>query len=161
MTTKVCHRCGKEQSISEYRFGCETKDKYSNQCRSCLNEMQRERRSRFNNIITKRYEKTIRGYLMRTYRNMESRVTGIQWQKAHLYLGKQLLDRESFYNWSLQDKSFNDLFIKWTNAGYPMKLSPSIERKDSNRGYVLDNMEWITHSENSRRGNLSRKKQRV
>jgi hypothetical protein len=88
---------------------------------------------------------------MRAYRNMQSRVTGVQKLKFHLYAGKSLLPRESFYDWAIASNSFHDLFATWEASGYPRKLTPSVNRKDSKRGYELDNMEWVTHSENSRK----------
>lgn len=117
---------------------------------------QREYRRRNNNSHTKVYEKSKRGFLMRAYRNMQSRVTGVQKQKHHLYKDKFLLDRETFYHWSMYDNGFNALFDAWEAFGYPRKETPSVDRVNSALGYELTNMEWITHSENSRRGALSR-----
>ena len=34
--------------------------------------------------------------------------------------------------------------------------SRSVDRVDSSKGYELSNMEWVTHSENSRRGAVNR-----
>jgi hypothetical protein len=51
---------------------------------------------------------------------------------------------------------FNMLFEEWERSGYDTKLTPSIDRLDSGHGYTFDNMGWITHSENSTRGCLSR-----
>lgn len=95
---------------------------------------------------------------MRKYRNMQSRVTGVQKQKHHLYDGKYLLPREEFYDWALNHEGFWKLYGNWVQAGYPRKLCPSVDRVDSDRGYQLDNMEWVTHSENSRRGANSQKR---
>lgn len=120
------------------------------------NRLQRERRSRNNNKNTKKYEKTKKGFLMRCYRNMKSRVTGVQKKKKHLYLGKALLDKEIFYDWSLKNESFNNLFSEWELSGYDRKTCPSIDRINSSLGYELDNIRWITHSENSRNGAMSR-----
>lgn len=120
------------------------------------NRLQRERRERNGNKNTKKYEKTKKGFLVRCYRNMKSRVTGVQKKKSHLYVNKCLLDKHIFYNWSLKNESFNVLFNKWELSGYDRKLTPSVDRIDSSIGYRLDNMEWVTHSENSRRGNRSR-----
>ena len=120
------------------------------------NKDQRERRKANGNAYTKKYEKTRKGFLMRTYRNMKSRVVGIQKKKAHLYSGKTLLSKEVFYYWALQDQDFNNLFDKWTEQGYPRPSTPSIDRKDSETGYSLNNIQWITHSENSRKGANSR-----
>jgi hypothetical protein len=117
---------------------------------------QREYRAKNGNSITKKYERTKKGKLMRNYRNMESRINGIQWRKAHLYEGKSLLSREEFYEWSINNPDFHRLYEEWVDSGYDRKLSPSVDRIDSSKGYETSNMEWVTHSENSRRGTFSR-----
>lgn len=116
-----------------------------------ISEYRKNYRNRTENLSTKKYEKTEKGFLMRCYRNMESRTRGIQHLKAHLYKGKTLLSRENFYAWSLADKDFHSLFKAWCESNYNRKLTPSINRIDSAKGYELNNMEWITHSENSRK----------
>ena len=122
-------------------------------------EKQRIYRKRTNNEITHRYEKTINGFLVRKYRNMKSRVMGIQKLKSHLYKGLFILPKKDFYEWSLNNKSFKKLFNIWVKSNYDRKLCPTVDRIDSLIGYELSNMEWITHSENSRRGAISRFKQ--
>lgn len=112
----------------------------------------REYRKRTNNLATKKYEKTPKGFLMRAYRNMQSRIVGVQKTKHHLYQGKELLPREDFYSWSLNSDDFKILFNEWETSGHDRKLTPSVDRIDPEKGYSLDNMEWVTHSENSRRG---------
>lgn len=98
---------------------------------------------------------------MREYRNMQSRVTGVQKKKAHLYLGKELLPRDEFYNWAIFHIDFVLLYVKWVDSGYDRKLTPTVDRIDSDKGYCLSNMEWVTHSENSRRGAVSRNKMQL
>lgn len=70
------------------------------------NRWTREYRKRTGNRATHKYEKTVKGFLMRKYRNMQSRVTGVQKLKAHLYRGKDLLSREEFYDWALNSEDF-------------------------------------------------------
>jgi|32_taG_2_1085360.scaffolds.fasta_scaffold84018_2 hypothetical protein len=120
------------------------------------NRKQREYRQRTKNSCTTKYEKTPNGYLMRKYRNMKSRVNGIQKLKHHLYLGKELLSKEEFYEWANSSTEFISLFNNYVNSGYDMKLAPTVDRIDSQRGYTIDNMRWLTHSENSRNGANSR-----
>lgn len=120
------------------------------------NKQQRERRKRTGNAETKKYEKTESGFLMRLYRNMKSRVTGVQRQKFYLYAGCYLLPKEEFYEWARASGEFHRLFTIWKLNGFPRTLTPSVDRVDSKRGYSLDNMEWVTHSENSRRGSLNK-----
>lgn len=95
---------------------------------------------------------------MRLYRNMQSRVSGIQKIKYHLYKGCDILDRKDFYSWAKLSKDFWELYKNWTKNNFDQKLTPSVNRVDSTKGYSLDNMEWITHSENSRLGALSQKR---
>ena len=113
---------------------------------------QREYRRLNGNMHTKKYEKTEKGKLMRTYRNMESRSKGIVKNKRHLYEGLEVMGREDFYRWSLSDNSFNSLYQTWVDSEYEKRLSPSIDRVDTSLGYVEGNVRWITHSENSRLG---------
>jgi hypothetical protein len=121
---------------------------------------QREYRKLTKNIHTIRYEKTINGFLVRLYRNMKSRVTGIQHKKAHLYKGLCILPKEEFYTWAKTSAEFNTLFDRWKNAKYARKLTPTVDRVDSSKGYELSNMQWLTHSENSRGGSIARHKAR-
>lgn len=121
------------------------------------NEKQRIYRSRTGNANTKKYEKTTNGFLMRLYRNMQSRIDGVQWMKAHLYAGKELLPRDEFYSWA-KSRRFKLMFEAYKDSGFDRKLAPSVDRIDSSKGYSIDNMEWVTHSENSRRGNMAKRK---
>jgi hypothetical protein len=115
-------------------------------------EYQRNRRKLTSNADTKKYEKTENGFLMRMYRNMKSRITGVQSKKAHLYKGKELLSKEEFYEWAKCSPMFMVLFRQYQEKGYQMKDAPTVDRLDSSKGYCLDNMQWVTHSVNSQRG---------
>lgn len=125
------------------------------------NAWQREYRRNGGNAATAKYERTKPGKLMRCYRNMESRINGIQAAKHHLYAGKELLSREDFYMWAFAGHEFHRLFREWVESGYQMKFAPSVDRIDSAKGYTPDNMQWVTHSENSRRGATSPHRRRA
>jgi len=118
--------------------------------KSVLREKRRIYLKLTNNRVSKKYEKTKKGFLMRAYRNMESRIKGIQKKKAHLYIGKCLMSREDFYTWSLNNKDFHNLFEKWEKSSYNRKLTPSVDRINPDIGYDLTNVRWVTHSENSK-----------
>lgn len=117
------------------------------------NEKQKIRRLLNENLDTKKYEKTFNGFLMRMYRNMQSRVTGVQHKKAHLYLGKELMSREDFYFIAKNDIELKKLFNEWELSKYNRKLTPSIDRIKSELGYSKENIRFVTHSENSRNVN--------
>jgi len=119
---------------------------------------QKEYRAQNNNTCTRKYEKTRSGFLVRLYRNMKSRVAGVNKNKAHLYKGKYLLGKEEFYAWSNSSIAFAALFNTWELSNYDRKLTPSVDRISSEGGYSLDNMEWVPFTENCRRGGHNRYK---
>lgn len=122
---------------------------------------QRERRKADGNADTRKYEHTKAGKLMRLYRNMKSRIEGVQKAKHHLYVGKYLMPKDEFYVWAIGNPEFHRLFAEWVAADYCRKLAPSVDRVDSKVGYRAWNMQWVTHSENSRRGAVGRKERRL
>lgn len=122
---------------------------------------QREYRKATGNAATLKYERTKHGKLMRIYRNMKSRIEGVQWQKSHLYAGKYLLPKDEFYVWALGSPEFHRLYREWVEADYCRKLAPSVDRVDSSIGYRTWNMQWVTHSENSRRGAVGKRTKRL
>lgn len=152
-----------------YRYGCYTagctgKHHANGYCSGCCGSIRyasekdkiEAQRKESGYAKEKRYEKTINGFLVRTYRNMKSRVLGIQKKKHHLYQGKELLAKDAFYEWAKSREDFAKLYEEWKASGFKRTLSPSIDRIDSARGYTTDNMQWLTHSENSSKGTASR-----
>lgn len=122
---------------------------------------QRIKRLENGNAYTLKYERTKHGKLMRIYRNMKSRIEGVQKAKFHLYRGKYLMPKDEFYVWAICSPDFHRLYAEWVESGYERRLSPSVDRKDSSVGYRDWNMEWVTHSENSRRGSVSKRTHRL
>lgn len=108
------------------------------------------------NAYTKQYRKTKSGFLTRAYNNAKDRVNGISGKCPERYKGLPIMDRAVFYEWANGDPEFHRLFAEWEQSGYDTKLSPSLNRIDHSDGYVIGNVNWLTHSENSRLGNLSR-----
>jgi len=94
---------------------------------------------------------------MRLYRNMQSRIGGVQRAKAHLYCGKDILPRDEFYEWALSNPDFYDLFAAWEKSNYERRLTPSVDRVDSSLGYTIDNMEWVPFHVNCSRGGKAKK----
>lgn len=120
---------------------------------------QRNIRKNNENLYTKKYEKTINGYLMRMYRNMKSRVEGVQHLKSHLYQGKELMDKASFYEFAKCSPMFLALFYQYEKEGYPRNLAPTADRIDSSKGYTISNIQWVTQSINSSLGAKSKHEQ--
>jgi len=115
-------------------------------------------RRKLNPLADKEYEKTPKGFLMRLYRNMKSRIKGVQKKKFHLYEGKYLLPKQEFYSWAEFHPQYVQLFNNYVANGHDRKLAPSVDRINPDLGYIIENMEWVTMSENSRRSSVTRKR---
>jgi len=73
---------------------------------------------------------------MRVYRNMKSRITGVQVAKFHLYKGKTLLPKEDFYKFGKDSLIFQKLFEEYEASNWNRKLAPSVDRIDSSKHLV-------------------------
>lgn len=94
---------------------------------------------------------TINGFLCFVYSNMRNRIKGVTGHPMpHLWKGKCLLSKEAFYKWAKQDFDFIKLFNDWQEQGRDRLVVPSIDRIDSDKGYELGNMRWVTFQENCR-----------
>ncbi len=155
---KMCKTCKITKSLNAFPKHPECLDGHKGVCKVCTYEQQKNRTKLNGNLACKTYSKTVKGYLVRTYVNMRGRVTGLLKKKAHLYKGKDILTKEEFYEWSLNSEEFKYLFEEYLLSGFEPKKAPSIDRIDSTRGYSIDNIRWITHSENSRLGAISKHK---
>lgn len=88
------------------------------------------------------------GYLRCKYQMMRHRV--LKKRRANdSWFGKPLCKKEDFLEWSLSDTSFDAVFKRWLKNQKNPKLWPSIDRINNDRGYVIGNMRWVTHSKNS------------
>jgi len=99
---------------------------------------------------------TIRAFLLNLYGNMKKRVQG-KHGYLNLYKNKPLVAKEVFLNWAQNHPTFLSLYKQWYMCNFNIKLTPSVNRIDSRRGYTLDNMEWLTFSQNCTLAHATRK----
>jgi hypothetical protein len=161
---KTCRKCGLELPLTMFVKHPTTADKRQNHCKPCRNAWAREYLKDISSDIAKKYKQTKTGFLVRLYRNMKSRISGVQKAKFHLYKGKELLPRQEFYDWASSCEDFHRLFAQYEQSGFDRQKAPSVDRIDTNHGYLISNMRWMTHKENSALGGLHNaaiKKRRV
>jgi hypothetical protein len=91
---------------------------------------------------------TINAYLYFKYNNMKARVEGKSAHNRGHWKGKPILPRDVFMQWAKNHPDFLSLYKRYVMHNFDIKLAPSVNRIDSNKGYTLDNMEWITNSQN-------------
>ena len=106
--------------------------------------------------IVKRYKRTLKGMILDRYKEMRCRVEGKRPKGKLRYLGLDICTKEDFINWSISSLELISLYCNWVLHNYNRKLSPSVDRINSKLGYTLDNMRWVTLSENSSRGRKAR-----
>lgn len=133
-----CSNCGVIKTKDNTNLSCITNDGLRPTCKKCYVAQ------------CKNYEKTPSGYLMRSYRNMKSRVEGVQKRKAHLYDGLYILPKEEFKIYE-KDNTFLKLLEEYKKSGWKIGKAPSVDRIYPWFGYHKDNIQWITHQENSSR----------
>lgn len=63
------------------------------------------------------------------------------------------IERDAFVKWSLDNDNFVRLHKEYVTTGFKRGLAPSIDRLDSNKDYCIANLQWITASQNSSKGN--------
>lgn len=97
----------------------------------------------------KKYRRTKIGYMRHKYLQMKTRIRGRPDRKNDSWRGKSICTREEFLRWSMQNPSFHRLFRQWLHNQNNPKLWPSIDRIKNTEGYIIGNMRWVTHSENS------------
>jgi hypothetical protein len=80
---------------------------------------------------------------------MKERVEGRSSHNRGNWAGKPILPKEVFIEWAKNHPDFLALYKRWFSSEFDRKLTPSVNRMNSNKGYVLGNMEWMTNSQNS------------
>lgn len=86
-------------------------------------------------------------FIQRSYDGIQKRCTS----KPN-YIGFEYLSRQEFYDWAYESKEFHELWKGYKESDYFTPLCPSPDRIDDDKGYSLDNMQWITWKENEAKG---------
>lgn len=72
--------------------------------------------------------------------------------------GKGILTREEFFEWCKDFENLNvflALYFDWAGEGFPLHLSPSVDRINPDLGYVIGNLQWLSFEENCRKNNIN------
>lgn len=105
----------------------------------------------------KHYTKSYIGYLRKRYWNMARRVRGTM--SGSRYLGLPICTLEDFLRWS-EGSVYSTMFYAWKAAGHPRALAPTVDRIRPTEGYVLENLQWLTHKDNTSKGCFERRRSR-
>lgn len=119
----ICIECGRLMPI-----------KAKDMCQNCWHKFKRKNEPNF--------------FLRTRYTELKQRCTNPKERNIDTYLGLSYCTLNEFLNRFLKDKHFNKLFKNWQKSNFEYKLCPSIDRINPKFGYTLDNIQFLTHSEN-------------
>jgi hypothetical protein len=71
------------------------------------------------------------------------------------------LSKEDFFEIADKCEMLKELYRNWEANNFIQKLSPSVDRIDPNLGYEPTNIQFLTHSENTSKGNQERPRLRT
>ena len=92
---------------------------------------------------TARFRKTKRGVVTNIYHHLKVRNT-VEFDLNYLH---------EFAN----SKKFDRLFIEWCKSNYDKQFKPTIDRISNKRGYMKNNIQWLSWSDNRFKQNMERR----
>lgn len=134
--TKICSLCKMEKPMSCFYRDNRSKTKTMSRCKECESKddlkYKRSRAGKINQLYSSmkdRYKKNVNGYI------------------------NEICTKDEFFE-LIKKSDFDLIYENWKNNNYEHKLSPSVDRINNKLGYTLENIQIITKSENSTKGNI-------
>jgi hypothetical protein len=107
-----------------------------------VKERQSERRS----IFYKNRKKDLRLFIMGMYLRLETRKTSKKF--GGKYNSLDVCKRNEFYKYAENNAELSLLFEEWIKNNREYKLTPTVDRFDSELGYTIDNIQFMALSDN-------------
>ena len=101
-------------------------------------------------LKNKQYRRSLKGQLVRKYLSMRKR--SLDPSRPNIPIA-HLCSREEFYDFAMKSKKYRELHANWVVSGFEFSLIPTVDRIDNSKGYLIDNIQFITQSENIAKGN--------
>jgi hypothetical protein len=149
--------CNNKKPDSEYYL---RKGIHRKICKICQSTYQKLHRSLNLEIIRAHdrerryiYKTSFHHFINRMFTLMQMRVRG-QGNMSKYYIGLPLCLRQEFYDFALKDKNLIKLYKQWQKNDYDHKLIPTPDRIINSKGYTIDNIQFLTLSENQQKRHL-------
>lgn len=155
---KRCFKCGIVKPIADFYKHPQTKDGHLNKYKECTKADVQKNYAKHIDYYHKydqhRYRKNKSRFLDHVYQGIVRRCNGIP--RRYSSTGTTPISVPEWRQFcAATEAEFNKLYDGWEKSGFQRKMAPSIDRIDNGRGYTVDNMQWLSQSENSRKGAMS------
>ena len=138
MSTKICKKCNKEKSFSEFHKSKKDKSGLFYTCKDC------------NATKSKAYWRTKEGVVVKIYRSQ------CRHSKRRGHLSPNYT-KDEFRKWLFNQSDFQKLYDAWVETGYKTALKPSCDHTDDYQGYSLDRLRLMTWEEHNQKSYSDRK----
>lgn len=154
MKEKQCFKCNTVKPLTDFYRHPDMPDGRVNKCKECNKKDVRANYS-VNKEAKREYDRkrhrfSISRIIDHRYNGLKLRSEGRGCRKYKVS-GKPYATKEEFLEWfnvPQNHRKFMSIYKKWVKSGFENRLSPSIDRIDPDRGYTVDNMQWLTKSDN-------------
>lgn len=139
---KICKDCKTEKHKSEF-YGVQ------GECKECTKKRVNEH-SKKTGYDKYRQKYSLKRIFNHRYRGMKQRVDGKGTRKYSVE-NKELCTREEFIKWCNEKENLNifkKLHEEWKKDNFSRMSTPSINRIDDNKGYSIENIEWVSLRDN-------------
>jgi hypothetical protein len=150
--SKECNKCHEIKPLSEFYTARACKDGLMKECKEC-NKAKVKKYQTDTGYEKKRNRYNIKRIFRQRYNGMKKRVKGGNGGRSSAK-GRELLSLEDFLGWCHREdvyKEFMKLYNEWMSEEFPLFLAPTIDRINSDKGYMIDNIQWLSQSANSRK----------
>lgn len=147
MELKRCPGC--QRTLSRDKYGIHRKEPCGlfYICKECRSKSRLGKRAGERCKKRSVKELTLREYLSNKYMVIRHRIT----EKAAYNNKKIEFTREEFIEFGLNDKNYLSLHKEWAKSGHQYNLIPTVDRIDKGGNYSLDNIQFLTMLENTRK----------
>lgn len=154
MIEKECFICHKIKPLDEFYTHKAMPDGHINKCKECTKEYMRGRRPECRKLDKKRHHYNPERFLKHRYYAMKFRTSSKakSGPLTHPTYASRKLDftMEEWLEWCHTKSwlTFVSLYERWQESGFQRGYSPSVDRIDNDKGYTLDNIQWLSFRNN-------------
>jgi len=156
---KKCFKCNVTKTLSNFYRHSGMADGTVNKCKECN---KKENKENWHAKIEKKKEYDLYRSRYSIQRIFNHRYSGIKRRclkggscnRKYLVTGTSFLSKQEWDKWCFKQNNylkFLKLYNIWLLNNFDERLSPSIDRINSQKGYITNNLQWLSKSDNCRK----------